>query len=86
MPKFQPVFDPEVPRVEQNEKDLEKHRRWDNPHILHKPILKQQYKNSHNQSNSKNYKKSKAKIVKFQVPQKYGKYFMHYFINFIVNS
>ncbi|KEP61266.1 UNVERIFIED_CONTAM: hypothetical protein HHA_307000 [Hammondia hammondi] len=34
MPQFVPVYDPERPRAEQNEADLQKHRRWENPHAV----------------------------------------------------
>ncbi|XP_953131.1 uncharacterized protein TA08600 [Theileria annulata] len=36
MPKFVPVFDPEVPRSEQDpySDKLLKHRKWDNPHVV----------------------------------------------------
>ncbi|ESS28300.1 hypothetical protein TGVEG_307000 [Toxoplasma gondii VEG] len=34
MPQFVPVYDPERPRAEQDEADLQKHRRWENPHAI----------------------------------------------------
>ncbi|BAM42071.1 conserved hypothetical protein [Theileria orientalis strain Shintoku] len=59
MPAFVPVFDPEVPRSEQdpNSEKLLKHRKWDNPHVvLPNTNKREKHEKSYKRSNLSYYR------------------------------